>query len=1630
MPSGFGPISGQSIAALSGLGIGVNIDEAVVLTTADLASLNVTYSRTLSDANALSDSTSLDLTKGLSDSLSTSDSALRGVEYTRELLDTSIVQEAGLTAFVSSRILVELSDDQPVTESLLKQGWFQRDLLDTSASVDYLTRTFERLIAESASATDAKTLLFDRSFTDVLVGTEAFLFNPLLSDAQVVTDTTIRSALVELSFSDAISLTAAIDATKVQDVTMEQSAAVTDSIALRRYRTPLTRDVAGNPENIAFKDAVYKGDASILDRSIFVKKGPIARSPRILQSGSAGTILNTDSITLTGAALTSAVLGMSVVLSAGGNSGTYKITAILTTSSVRVSANFRLPYASITSWQVLDPRNGQVSDEPSDVTIRVNDEVLEADAVIGLLGQIVLPYIYPAYPDSGDDVKIDYRQIANPTVEIRRLNSKEFRLNAWNTDVGSVSGTSGHVYRFNNVLVTPSDYVVDSVQAALAEPEQRGLKYRAYERAYTPSLNDPTLLKLNAPSHKIAYPKLARDLKGTFVSYVATNLPEQDPLSPWRVEGQGSAEVSNNVLTVSDNSVSLDPKYWAREIDVSFDHIFAMTWRVSITMSSNDGVFSGVFAGYATPNGVLVLGYLNDNGVRKIGFLKRGVSPYLLTSWGGGIDAHGVPTGAPIAIDWSQTRAYRLFRARNGVLSLFIDGDVDAVLRVAETELPYLEELDAPFDALMGVFFGSISRPATSVSKWDFVRYDIQATNTSETTPSVYVSYEGTTDVELASQPWIPVGYAGVETVSDSLLLLDSTSSNGTDVQVGGSFRGYTRIEPLLGAASDIQLDFGVQLRSHTHSTEPHALMAAVDDGSKLAQLSFISDTSAPKKSYGGYVLPTALGWEEMGEQPAAMVGRFLRITDTSTTDGRLFFTSDTASITGPLRTVSPNNDYIVEARCRVLSYVADELGFAGFNFDVYDGYRSIGLYGQNDSGTKYVVLHTDGIIIERFEFNWDDGQFHTYRLVKNTDANLVSIQIDKALLGTIDYTDFDVPNVGPDGSLTFGSTTPVSFAAKSTVDWVYVNAWRVVSTENRYVGLWKGTTGSGLVDYHFPLRVESIGLLTGDTVIDNSIDFQAAGVLAGQHLLIDDGVNRGTYTVSIVTQHTLTLTTSFVSSPTTSSYRIPLTTDWTSQQRFRMKLGPTGLTILRGDALASFLRLDYSVLPLSNVGLPTRFNTGLPSVSFGSFDAKQLTQSAWDYVRYGATRVDNELKSSPHHQTLNQRNTVSSPEHLFTSLSHDHTNFFSSSTGVPPHTSPDFMEEEDVIAYTLLNDGTPLVPLTQTYEVRSPQVVTEPVSGLNRIEDVLNTDRDFLLNTGLVRKTLIVPDDVLYNSLQVIETKSGTPSLLTSGMDSPPQIGPLLFQKNVCMTYTSDQLPEVSSPPWNLVSDDATHVSKSIVTGKLTYGTDIEGTRTAYHNPTPLVDVVGMPTEVNFRVKINSDASYGEGDTLIRFGVNGLGLAVSLAFVTSPIGERYVLVVDQVTDNVLAGHRFDFLDDQYHSYRIVRNPASQAITVYVDPDPGHHYLRVRISDDNSTTDAISVDTNVILVDLTDALASVDSFATSSHPHSFSDDLDVIDSSDWKLFYGRTMFDTAVIADSVTADIDTTIYYPLFFFLI
>ena len=261
-------------------------------------------------------------------------------------------------------------------------------------------------------------------------------------------------------------------------------------------------------------------------------------------------------------------------------------------------------------WVISDPRIGQVADFPGDVEVIVNSLEVSVDAVFGLLGAVVLTN----KPGPLDVVTIDYDYLSNPPTQFQRLNSPEFNLN----EIGNtnLTGLPNHQYRARATLLNPlnpTPTIVSPVQ-----PLTTGWKYKMFERGYTACLNDPNTLLLNVPTNRVFYPVLDDQVFEVVIRYDPTSLPDQ-ATDPWTLEGQGTMSLApgGSGLTIIDNNGSvtlgIEPPFYTHPIDLTFDSTVSAAFRVSISSTTPDGVFTGVAFGIADGAKVAIVGLLLTN---------------------------------------------------------------------------------------------------------------------------------------------------------------------------------------------------------------------------------------------------------------------------------------------------------------------------------------------------------------------------------------------------------------------------------------------------------------------------------------------------------------------------------------------------------------------------------------------------------------------------------------------------------------------------------------------------------------------------------------------------------------------------------------------------------------------------------------------------------------------------------------------------------------------------------------------------------------------------------------------------------------------------------------------------------
>ena len=233
---------------------------------------------------------------------------------------------------------------------------------------------------------------------------------------------------------------------------------------------------------------------------------------------------------------------------------------------------------------------------------------------------------------------------------------------------------------------------------------------------------------------------------------------------------------------------------------------------------------------------------INDVGqVKQVGFLtNRGFSEFQ-ESWD------------LVAADWTEFQTYRVFLDSDGTASLFLSGEVSPSVTVQPSDLPPISSIDGKFDPVQQTFFGSIARDATSESRWQFIRVNVQPLDGNLIEDNKSVDYDASVVPELDPiAPWITVGQGGAERIiTGDILLTDSTSSvpdSSIDPlgKASGGFRGFIRLEPIMTRTTAASVEFRASGDYYTHGLDNSAAAFVLDDDNFTVQFAFLQFSPSP----------------------------------------------------------------------------------------------------------------------------------------------------------------------------------------------------------------------------------------------------------------------------------------------------------------------------------------------------------------------------------------------------------------------------------------------------------------------------------------------------------------------------------------------------------------------------------------------------------------------------------------------------------------------------------------------------------------------------------------------------------------------------------------------------------------
>jgi len=748
-----------------------------------------------------------------------------------------------------------------------------------------------------------------------------------------------------------------------------------------------------------------------------------------------------------------------------------------------------------------------------------------------------------------------------------------------------------------------------------------------------------------------------------------------------------------------------------------------------------------------------------------------------------------------------------------------LDGDVPPLPPAAETTLRLEEELVGQ------VFWGSLSRQAAARATFSFVRYGVVPDQVFLKGHAVVNNTEMSDLPEdnpaAGGEQWWPtqtMGTAEILPNVDTLLLKAAAASDTYDLSYG-----YSRVEPFFTPDTLFDLRAGIQLDSTTsgHGSldlELNDTQRRVTVRPLLVRESLTASPTVyrglvdlPQVSHVGLYPPATLGWaaESGSTLTATHEGAQMVTVQTVTSRGRwekhlVWGTTDP-------RLISEDEGRVLEARLEVVARTTNANGDSGIVFggqiEAAAGYAVVQVELAGVVGSEVVRLRTAaGAPLAEYSFDWT-GAPHTYRVIADRVADTVAVLIDDVV---------QAPAV-PFSSFSGGTNKTQAFfgctgrdagdlhdaTLTATVEWHHVHCHAQAPADLvRTIGVLRGTQEP--LD---PRDINSYELPRTDaTTAPNS--WQTGPVIEwwDWRQPIELRIYRDPGWGVTVFRPDLALPPFYLPEDGTAG---------------------VGFITESTEPSAGWINVEYSDLPRA----PSQI---IGTVSWGSLDADGIVQSRWDYVRYRMFKHPTEDRIAPEHMVLNQYNMITSgeptqdvtletvivqtmdktrlsllPTHLFAEsiykvidgstiwtrehwsfdpdsqlltlqpdpltgavreFSAEHANVTVLFTPGKPVTSTYLASQPLLDGVTLLNEGTPPVPKSQTAE---STIETVYGSHLNDPEDVLNDDPDFVLNDP---HRVISHTDVegsLYEALQFIEVDNdGETDLIASICERGPGTG------------------------------------------------------------------------------------------------------------------------------------------------------------------------------------------------------------------------------------------------------------------
>lgn len=677
----------------------------------------------------------------------------------------------------------------------------------------------------------------------------------------------------------------------------------------------------------------------------------------------------------------------------------------------------------------------------NDVVVRINGTPVEVSEVNPYTGLITLAEDVPATLPGEIQVEVDYCWFSNPTMTLTGLNTNGLILNKWDSTNQNETAVALTPLESPPSATARFPYsVVIGPQITPLQPALIGHRYLGYERAYSALLNSPTTLLLNQSPNALMRADVTKTPEDISYAYAGNTSPQNWNVTG---SVTGAVGASSYTLDTTANSTVFpygQAGVLHRPVDLSLPSTATITARLDIVSYSLDGVYTGVCFGLHNNQYLFLVGFLVINQVLHVGVLTNPQSPYLQESWSlcGGFtvtitDSKTFTTGVDLPagvrfqiIGGSQAGMYEIATcgANEGVYTItgsfpadytlegndvatgykevlwdtktytyslvtepdtaraevYIGANMESVSLSLQTPAsPSSTSLLLPTSLKGAVFWGSASRAAVSVSRWNFVRYAITYDQPVFHFKGIVAALDMTMLPESVSgHPWFRTENGGSARIKPPLLLRQNSEYQNF---------GYARIESFLSNSTVLDLDATFR----------------VDSGASRIEI----QTELGKRVTLGNLLYKESGGRSLLSLPASLSLSCLRLPESegwtgsgaTVRENRVLLTS--ASYTNSfVTTVDLTGNRIFDVVCRI-----DSIGTA-LRFGGRFGVNGRDIMISFADAPKRVVLLSAGAAVATYAFNWGDGKDHSYRLLCDSE---VSFFVDDTLYGTLASTSFTV---------------------------------------------------------------------------------------------------------------------------------------------------------------------------------------------------------------------------------------------------------------------------------------------------------------------------------------------------------------------------------------------------------------------------------------------------------------------------------------------------------------------------------------------------------------------------------------------------------------------------------------------